>query len=51
MNTVAQDAFAMKELLEEGNVGLAGLARALVEACVNEMMWYRQDSCALPDSP
>lgn len=44
MNTVAQDAFAMKELLEEGGVGLAGLARALVEACVNEMMSAQADA-------
>lgn len=44
MNTVAQDAFAMKGLLEEGGVGLAGLARAPVEACVNEMMSAQADA-------
>ena len=32
MDTVQQDAFAMKELLEEGGDGLTGLARALLEA-------------------
>ena len=38
MDTVQQDAFAMKELLDEGGEGLTGLARALLEAGVNEMM-------------
>ena len=30
MDTVQQDAFAMKELLDEGGEGLTGLARALM---------------------
>ena len=34
MDTVQQDAFAMKELLDEGGEGLTGLARALLEAGV-----------------
>lgn len=38
METVQQDTFAMKELLDEGRDGLSGLARALLEAGVNEMM-------------
>ena len=44
MDTVQQDAFAMKELLEEGGDGLAGLARALLEAGVNEMMSAQADA-------
>ena len=44
MDTVQQDAFAMKELLEEGGDGLTGLARALLEAGVNEMMSAQADA-------
>ena len=38
MDTVPQDAFATLGLAEEGGEGLTGLARALLEAGVNEMM-------------
>lgn len=44
MDTVQQDAFAMRELLEEGGEGLTGLARALLEAGVNEMMSAQADA-------
>lgn len=44
METVQQDTFAMKELLDEGRDGLTGLARALLEAGVNEMMAAQADA-------
>lgn len=44
METVQQDAFAMKELLDEDGDGLTGLARTLLEAGVNEMMAARADA-------
>ena len=34
----------MKELLEEGGEGLTGLARALLEAGINEMMSAQADA-------
>ena len=44
METVQQDAFAMKELLDEDGDGLTGLARTLLEAGVNEMMAAQADA-------
>lgn len=44
METVQQDTFAMKELLDEGRDRLTGLARALLEAGVNEMMAAQADA-------
>ena len=44
MDTVPQDAFATLGLAEEGGAGLTGLARALLEAGVNEMMAARADA-------
>ena len=44
METVRQDAFAMKELLDEDGDGLTGIARALLEAGVNEMMAAQADA-------
>ena len=44
METVRQDAFAMKELLDEDGDGLTGLARTLLEAGVNEMMAAQADA-------
>ena len=48
MDTVQQDAFATRELLEEGGDGLMGLARALLEAGVNEMVPPRQTRPTCP---
>ena len=44
MDTVPQDAFATLGLAEEGGEGLTGLARALLEAGVNEMMAAQADA-------
>ena len=44
MDTVPQDAFATLGLVEEGGEGLTGLARALLEAGVNEMMAAQADA-------
>ena len=44
MDTVPQDAFATLGLAEEGGEGLTGLARALLEAGVNEMMATQADA-------
>ncbi len=44
MDTVPQGAFATLELSEESGAGLTGLARALLEAGVNEMMAARADA-------
>ena len=44
MDTVPQDAFATPGLAEEGGEGLTGLARALLEAGVNEMMAAQADA-------
>ena len=44
MDTVPQDAFATLVLAEEGGEGLTGLARALLEAGVNEMMAAQADA-------
>lgn len=44
MDTVQQDASAMKELLDEGGEGLTGLARALLEAGANEMVAAQADA-------
>ena len=38
METLQQGAFDMKGLVDEGGAGLAGLARTLLEAGVNEVM-------------
>lgn len=44
MDAVPQDALAMRELLDEGGEGLTGLARALLEAGVDEMMAAQADA-------
>lgn len=44
MDTVPQDAFATLGLAEEGGEGLTGLARAPLEAGVNEMMAAQADA-------
>ena len=44
MDTVPQDAFATPGLSEESGAGLTGLAQALLEAGVNEMMAAQADA-------
>lgn len=51
MNTVQQGTLSMKALFEEGGDDLTGLARALLEAGINEMMSTQADAAARRPRP